>query len=204
MQCRRELLVGVAAVAVAGCAREPDWCEDALFTDDGPFPYPDDCPVTADDIEGPYYISDAPEVSDLDQHGDVGIPLTLTGQVFDGDCAVPIAGAVVEFWHADPDGNYDDSNEMRYRCQLITDVDGWYSLTTLLPGRYLNGTVLRPRHLHVKVFDADGTERLTTQLYFEGDPYIDCDDFVNSSLILPFSGNEDTEMFADDVYFVLA
>ena len=205
MKTRREMLLGAAALLAAGCTQDADWCDTPQFTDDGDFPYPDECAITAADIEGPYYIADAPERADLNIHGDVGTPLKLSGQVFDRDCSTPIAGAVVELWHADPDGGYDNSSEeMRYRCMLTTDSEGRYSLSTLLPGRYRNGTVFRPRHIHVKVFDADGVERLTTQLYFEGDPYIECDAFASSSLVMPITGSEDTEMTAEDVYFVLA
>ncbi|MFT5686241.1 MAG: protocatechuate 3,4-dioxygenase beta subunit [Myxococcota bacterium] len=204
MKTRREILAGVAATTLIGCAKPVDWCDAPLVTDDGPFPYPDDCPVTADDIEGPYYLADAPERADLDLHGDDGTPVTLSGRVFDGDCGTPIAGAIVELWHADPGGKYDDSDEMRYRAMVSTDSDGGYSVATLLPGRYLNGRVLRPRHIHVKVFDATGSERLTTQLYFEGDPYVDCDGFVNTSLVLPFTGSEESAMVCEDVLFVLA
>ncbi|MFT4980035.1 MAG: protocatechuate 3,4-dioxygenase beta subunit, partial [Myxococcota bacterium] len=69
---------------------------------------------------------------------------------------------------------------------------------------YLNGAHYRPRHIHVKVTDPDGIERLTTQLYFEGDPHLSCDAFASTSLVLPFSGSEETEMAAEDVHFVLA
>lgn len=204
MHSRRQTLIGLAAAAVAGCARDAEWCDTPQLTDDGDFPYPGTCALTADDIEGPYYLSDAPERSNLDLYGDTGTPLTLSGQVYDSSCDQPIIGAIVEFWQADPDGEYDNSSdEMRYRCQITTDSEGRYSLTTLLPGRYLNGTVFRPRHIHVRVIDADGSLRLTTQLYFEGDPYIDCDSFVNTSLVVPSTGTEDTEMVAEDVWFVV-
>ena len=45
------------------------------------------------------------------------------------------------------------------------------ALTTKKPGWYLNGRTFRPSHIHVKIYLGD-TERLTTQLYFEGDPFI--------------------------------
>ncbi len=55
----------------------------------------------------------------------------------------------------------------------------------------------------MKVFTADGTERLTTQLYMAGDPYIAGDAFVKPSLVLPFAGTETSTMAAKDVLFVL-
>ena len=93
---------------------------------------------------------------------------------------------------------------MKYRCVVITDVDGNYSLETLLPGRYLNGTQYRPHHIHVKIRGNDDVERLITQLYFEGDEYLDCDEFANTSLIMPFSGSLDTEIIATDIDFILS
>ena len=42
----------------------------------------------------------------------------------------------------------------------------------------------RPAHIHIKVW-IDEVERLTTQLYFEGDPYLECEPFANTSLVIP-------------------
>ena len=52
-----------------------------------------------------------------------------------------------------------------------------------MPGHYLNGARYRPAHLHVKVHVA-GAERLTTQLYFEGDPYNEGDAWFHPSRAL--------------------
>ena len=41
---------------------------------------------------------------------------------------------------------------MKYRGLVQTDAQGVFELTTLLPGRYLNGSLYRPRHIHVKVY----------------------------------------------------
>ena len=147
---------------------------------------PETCDATDDDIEGPFYRSDAPVRSDLDLYGDPGTVFLLSGFVLDRDCN-PIADAVVEIWHADPTAvpvdeltstdsvDYDNSSaEMRYRGQIGTDADGRYAFRTKKPGWYLNGPRFRPMHFHMKVW-VGGVERLTTQLYFEGDPYIEGD-----------------------------
>ena len=146
----------------------------------------EDCTVTDSDIEGPYYISDVPIRSNLDLYGDAGIVLTLSGRVLDADCN-PIPDAVVEIWHADPTTTpvgeltaadsvdyANTSSEMRYRGQTATDAEGRYTFQTKKPGWYLNGSRFRPMHIHVKVWSG-GIERLTTQLYFSGDPYIEGD-----------------------------
>ena len=73
----------------------------------------------------------------------------------------------------------------------------------LLPGRYLNGTTYRPRHIHVKVW-VEGSERLTTQLYFEGDEYLECDAFASTSLVMPLTGSDEEGWIATRIDFVLA
>ena len=202
---RRDVLKGAAACVVVSCApREADWCESPQFTDDGGFPESGSCQTTAADIEGPFYLAQAPEREDMTGFGDAGTPMSFSGKVYEAGCSTGMAGAVVEFWHANPSGSYDNqSDEMKYRCRITTDSDGAYALKTLLPGRYKNGSSLRPYHIHVKVFDADNTERLTTQLYVQGDPYIERDPFASSRLTIPFEGSDTTELSADQVNFVL-
>ena len=149
------------------------------------------CNETSPNIEGPFWVPGVPERSELDLYDDDGISLTISGQVTDTDCN-PIPGAVVEVWHANPSGIYDNhSPKKRYRGQLAADASGHYSFHTLKPGWYLNGPRFRPSHIHIKIW-VEGRQIKTTQLYFEGDPYIDGDEFVVDDLILPLSGSEAT------------
>ena len=127
------------------------------------------CAETDADIEGPYYESDAPIGNDLDIHDETAVKLMVTGLVLDVDCN-PIPNAVIELWHADVAGDYDDTAAMKYRGQFSADKKGAYWFRTIVPGRYLNGDEYRPAHLHVKIW-VGGKELLTTQLYFSGDPY---------------------------------
>ena len=149
-----------------------------------------DCSQTDNDNEGPFYRPNVPVRSELDLYGDAGTELTLSGQVLDLDCN-PIPNAVVDIWHADPTDvavadlvdsdsvDYDNtSSEMRYRGQTATDAQGRYSFHTKKPGWYLNGGTFRPMHIHVKVW-AGQTEKITTQLYFVGDPYIQGDPWAS-------------------------
>lgn len=136
------------------------------------------CEATTPDIEGPFYRPGIPVGGELDVHGDEGIALQLQGRVLGGDCE-PIAGAIVELWHASPvapegqpgdeDATY-DVDTYAYYGQVATDADGAYAFRTLKPGWYLNGAEYRPAHLHIKIWIAT-EERLTTQLYFAGDPF---------------------------------
>lgn len=153
---------------------------------------PASCEPTPGDIEGPFYRPDIPIGGDLDVHGDLGVPLRIEGRVIDEGCA-PIADAIVEIWHATPvapegepgdfDATYDASAEFRYYGQVATDAEGNYAFDTLRPGWYLNGPQYRPAHVHAKVW-VRGEERLTTQLYFEGDPFGEGDPWFNPTMAL--------------------
>lgn len=157
------------------------------------------CVPTERNIEGPFYRPRSPERSNLDLYGDPGQKLHVSGQLLAADCRTPIVGAQIEAWHANPDGGYDtDGAEMRYYGHVVTGADGRWGFRTLMPGRYLNGARYRPAHVHLKVFDA-GRERLTTQLYFEGDKWIAGDAFVRQSLIRPLIPEGDGSSAAFDI-----
>ncbi len=150
------------------------------------------CEPTPSDIEGPFYRPGIPVGGALDVHGDDGVPLRIEGRVLSEGCA-PIEAAVVEIWHASPvapgaepgeeDATYDDTAAYRYYGQVATDAQGRYAFSTLRPGWYLNGPQYRPAHVHVKVWVRD-VERLTSQLYFEGDPFNEGDAWFNPQMAL--------------------
>ena len=58
----------------------------------------------------------------------------------------PVAGALVDLWHADRQGRYDNSGFV-LRGHQITDAAGRYRFMTCTPGDYPG----RARHFHVKV-----------------------------------------------------
>jgi hypothetical protein len=131
------------------------------------------CELTPPDIEGPFYLPDSPERSELGMVGDNGIALALSGRVTNTGC-VPLADLIIEIWHADPEGDYDNSETKNYRGWVRSDAEGRYAFTTSIPGRYPNAGTLRPAHIHMKIW-RDGAELLTTQLYFQDDPYLEGD-----------------------------
>ena len=132
-----------------------------------------DCETTSD-IEGPFYIPNAPFSTKLSANGSEGTPLFITGTVYAKDCQTPIKDALVDVWHASDAGDYENSN---YRGRMKTDDGGNYVFETILPGKYLNGAQFRPRHLHYKV--SSENELLTTQIYFEGDTSIPIDPWAS-------------------------
>lgn len=142
------------------------------------------CKITDDNILGPFYKADAPFREDITE-GELGTGLVVEGTVYGCDCATPLAEAIVDVWQANDAGAYDNVGYV-LRGRVKTGSDGRYRVETILPGWYLNGATYRPRHIHYKVSHPDGTA-LTTQLYFEGDPYIPDDAFVKPSLIRPLT-----------------
>jgi len=146
---RRRLLAAAAALPVlpAFAQSRPLTCGD----------------LTASQTEGPFFKTDTPLRVSLVEQGSKAPRLIVIGQVLSARCA-PVANALLDFWHADEDGEYDNRG-FRYRGHQFTDAAGRYRLATIVPAEYPG----RARHIHVKV-QAPGKRILTTQLYFPGDP----------------------------------
>ena len=158
----RFLGVDEAAAAAALLAASSD---PAAAPKGGPKPTPDcgdDDEPTPSMTEGPFFTPHSPERTSLIEPGMKGTHMVLTGRVVTRGCQ-PVAGALVDFWHADDSGEYDNEG-YRLRGHQFTDAEGRYRLETIVPGLYPG----RTRHFHVKV-QAKGGRVLTTQLYFPGE-----------------------------------
>lgn len=118
--------------------------------------------LTPAQTEGPYYTPNTPERASLIEPDMGGTPLLVTGRVLTQNCE-PIAGAKLDFWQTDDQGQYDNIG-YRMRGHQFTDENGNYALETVLPGEYPG----RTPHIHVKVFAPSGEEWLTSQIYFQG------------------------------------
>lgn len=137
-----------------------------------------DCDTT-NDILGPFYRPNAPIRSDLTYEGLEGTRIELKGNVYKSDCITPLQNAMVEIWHCNAEGEYDnDSNDYNQRARIITAEEGAYSFNTILPGKYLNGKLYRPAHIHYRVTEANSKE-LISQIYFKGDPHIENDPWAS-------------------------
>lgn len=136
-----------------------------------------DCNLTTPDYygEGPFYTLNPPVMQNnmLAASTEPGTRLILSGQVRTLDCTELIQDAVIDVWHANDAGAYDN---VGYNLRGITysNSQGFYIFETVLPGHYLNGASYRPSHIHLKI-TPPGFATLTTQLYFEGDQYIPID-----------------------------
>jgi protocatechuate 3,4-dioxygenase beta subunit len=137
----------------------------------------DDDDVTPRQTEGPYYTPNSPERTSLLESGITGTPILLTGYVLTTDCK-PVANALVDFWHADDNGVYDNAG-FKLRGHQFTDAAGRYALKTIIPGMYPG----RTRHFHVKV-QAPNQRILTTQLYFPDEPRNKRDRIFNPALLM--------------------
>jgi protocatechuate 3,4-dioxygenase beta subunit len=111
--------------------------------------------LTEPQTPGPFFKPASPQRSVLSGKK----AFVVTGLVLSPQCR-PVPNALLDFWHADEAGEYDNAG-FAFRGHQFTDAQGRWRLETVVPGEYPG----RARHLHVKV-QAPGRRILTTQLYF--------------------------------------
>lgn len=129
------------------------------------------CVVRPEQTEGPYYVDEDLERSDIRSDpasGAVspGAPLALTFNVLrvSGSACTPLPGAIVDVWQCDAAGVYSDvtGNLQKFlRGHQIADANGRAAFTTIYPGWYPGRTV----HIHFKI--RSGSKEFTSQLYFD-------------------------------------
>ncbi|MFC1226359.1 intradiol ring-cleavage dioxygenase [Pedobacter sp. BG31] len=84
-----------------------------------------------------------------------------------------LAGAIVDIWHCDAEGNYSEyggsgMQSTNYqsvhflRGRQTTDANGLVTFTTIFPGWYTG----RATHIHVHVYNSAGTSLNVTQIAF--------------------------------------
>ncbi|MEO8627703.1 MAG: protocatechuate 3,4-dioxygenase [Betaproteobacteria bacterium] len=151
---------------------------------------------TAIEHLGPFYPVTKPEDRDDDLTLVKGQPARAEGEVLYVSGRVlnmrgePVRGAKLEVWQANAKGRYInaadrnpaplDPNFQGY-TRLVTNAEGRYAFKTIKPGAYPTPKPgwVRPPHIH---FDITGNvSRLTTALYFDGEPYNDGDLVLQTS-----------------------
>jgi catechol 1,2-dioxygenase len=166
-------------------------------------------------IEGPLYVEGAPifqTEARMDDGNTPGQGMWLHGQVLD-DAGVPLAGAIVDIWHADSKGGYSffdtTQSELNLRRKIITDDNGYYFSRSIVPSGYgcppegssmkvlnlLGRHGNRPAHIHYFV-SKSGCKHLTTQINLAGDKYT-YDDFAfatRNELVVDAVVSNDQEM----------
>jgi len=118
---------------------------------------------------GPFYKREAPHTSRLRAPGDAGMPLALSGTVYNTRGEL-IQDAKVEIWQTDNAGHYDVEG-YRYRTILEPGMTGRYGIDSVMPGHYPDRVC---QHVHY-LTTSPGHKPLITQLYFATDPVFDGD-----------------------------
>jgi catechol 1,2-dioxygenase len=178
---------------------------------------------TESNVEGPFYIPEAPLLERpyvlprRDQ--EPGDTLVLAGSIRSTDGS-PLAGAMLDVWQCNGIGEYSHFHpgvpEYNLRGRLVTDDRGRYEFETVVPSPYeipkagatgklltaLGRHAFRPAHIHFKLSHAGFWPR-TTQIYFEGDPWLDSDvvEAVKPELVIKLERNGNSAMGTKD--FVL-
>lgn len=142
-----------------------------------PDPFADEaltaCALTCATTEGPCYARSV-ERRDISE-GFPGLPVRLAIRVVDEACA-PVAGAVVDLWHASADGLYSGDDAVPFctrndpvakanrffRGYQTTDASGRADFDTVVPGWYPGRAV----HYHFTIRRGD-TAFVTGQLVFD-------------------------------------
>jgi len=164
------------------------------------------CVVVPELTEGPYYVDEKLERSDIRIDTSTGSPAEgsilhidwVVSQV-DGSACIPLEGVLVDVWHCDALGNYSDvQGEVGHdflRGYVDTDANGKASMTTVYPGWYSGRAV----HIHFKIrtdpAEASGFE-FTSQLFFD-DAF---SDQVYSEGVYAAKGPHDVQNSDDGIY----
>ena len=151
--------------------------------------------LTEEQVMGPFY----PVTKPIDQDADLtviqgrpgkaqGKVLHLMGRVLNlrGE---PIRGTAIEIWQANTFGRYAhpsdthdaplDPNFQGYGI-TVTDAEGRYRFKTVKPGSYpVSENWIRPPHIHFDV--SSRSNKLITQMYFEGEPLNEKDRLFKSA-----------------------
>jgi hypothetical protein len=136
---RRRILMGGAFAAA--CLVPP--MDDAFAQQQGLAPTPschDGDEPTIPEIEGPFFKPRSARRSDLREPGIAGRPVELSSLVLTRACR-PVAGALVDLWQADDNGEYDNRG-FRLRGHVFAEAEGRYAFRTWARERATAGAVL--------------------------------------------------------------
>ncbi|MCV6824831.1 MULTISPECIES: dioxygenase [Halocynthiibacter] len=174
---------------------------------------------TSSSVLGPFHSVGAPLLpvgGDLKKDNE-GATVVVEGYVRDLD-GNPVEGALIELWQTAENGLYyaqdNTQDDFNLCCSMKTGADGRYALTTVKPAPYkvpddgpvgelfraTGRTPWRPSHLHF-IVQADGLKPLVTEVFANGDPYLDSDAVfgVRSDLIMDYVECSDLDALPDDL-----
>jgi protocatechuate 3,4-dioxygenase beta subunit len=166
------------------------------------------CVVTPSLTEGPYFVDERLNRSDLRSDPTTGVvkagvPLAITmklSQVSGSSCTA-LTGALVDMWHCDALGVYSDIAQQNtvgqkfLRGYQVSDSSGNVQFTTVYPGWYQGRAV----HIHFKVRTTPGASsglEFTSQLFFDES----LTDIVHAQAPYNTKGRRDTTNTTDGIY----
>ena len=164
------------------------------------------CSTSPTETEGPFPTKTPSSLVTNDIRSDrTGVPFTIkiTINNKNNSCAA-LAGAIVDIWHCDKDGNYSEyggtgmqatnyTSVHFLRGRQVTDANGLVQFTSIFPGWYSG----RAPHIHVHVYSASGTSLLVTQIAFPTDV---CDTVYTTATNYYTRGKQDTSNANDNVF----
>ncbi|WP_036595432.1 dioxygenase [Ottowia thiooxydans] len=148
--------------------------------------------ATPGSVLGPFHVHDSKEQANgFDLRGEqAGTPTLFRGRVMSAS-GQPLQ-ALIDFWQNADNALYPQMDSTQdyhnLRCKLRTDADGTFAFRTVLPQPYgipedgpvgdlvrqAGRTCMRPAHFHTIVM-ADGHLPVTTEIFFDHDPYLETD-----------------------------
>src|SRR3979490_580157 len=99
--------------------------------------------LTSSQTQGPFFKTNTPRRVSLVEAQSKAPKLIVTGQVLSAQCR-PVANALLDFWPADDDGEYDNRG-FRYRGRQCAGAERRSRRPTIVPAEYPG----RARHIHV-------------------------------------------------------
>ncbi|MEM7347904.1 MAG: hypothetical protein AAF485_27040 [Chloroflexota bacterium] len=119
------------------------------------------------------YYPDAPYTKDLAPPEATGQPLWVSGTIYAADCVTPLPNVRIEVWHAGEEGHHPLD---RFRGQFFTDHLGRYQFSTIKPSPFMGAQKFIPASINFQLHYTN-TPTLATQLFFEGDPFLEMHNF---------------------------
>ncbi len=175
LEVRRQFLLTWATLPIAIASSSlalPAWAQAQPTPECG-----DNDDPTPPQMDGPFFKPRSPRRTSLLESGISGTRLLLTGFVLSTACK-PVAGALLDFWQAGDQGDYDNQG-YRLRGHQFSDSEGRYRLETIVPGLYPG----RTRHIHIKV-QAPKRPALSTQIYFPDEAHNASDFLFRPDLLM--------------------
>jgi protocatechuate 3,4-dioxygenase beta subunit len=158
-----------------------------------------DCKVTPTETAGPFPTKIPANFVLKDIRTDrTGVQMIMNIAIKNGSNSCnALAGAVVDVWHCDKDGNYSEYGNVStvhfLRGRQTTDASGNVGFTTVFPGWYSG----RAPHIHVHVFSATGKSLLITQIAF---PKTICDVVYGTATNFYTRGLQNTTNERDGIF----